>query len=117
MSLIVGILDAPSNLVSSIMNDSVLITWTPPSTLPGTTMSFTIIASVDYPSETFATSQHDFLIGLCDVGVSSCYSNCELSLSVKSINQAGDGESTSITVPVPPFLCDGAEHGIILYNG
>ncbi len=110
----IGILYAPSNLASSVINDSVLVTWAPPSTLPGTTMSFTVNASVRYQSETFTTSQHNFLIGLCDLSVnSSCYSNCELSVSVKSINQAGEGEPTSITVPVQPFLCDGAEHGII----
>ncbi len=103
--------------VMNEMNDSVLITWTPPSTLPGTTMNFTINVSVGDHSETFATSDPNFLIGLCDVGVNSgCYSNCELSVSVKSINQAGEGEPASITVPVQPFSCDGAEHGMHNYN-
>ncbi len=94
------------------MNDSVLITWTPPSTLPGTTMNFTINASVGDHSKTFATSQDNFLIGLCDLGVnSSCYSNCELSVVVRSINQAGVGEPASITVPVQPFSCGKAGNG------
>ena len=88
-----------------------LVAWTPPSTLPGTTMSFTVNASVGDQSEIFTTSQHDFLISLCDLGVSDCYSNCELSVSMKSMNQAGEGEPASITVPVQPFLCDGAEQG------
>ena len=108
---VVGILDAPSNLASSVLNDSVLVTWTPPSTLPGTTMSFTVNVSVGDQSETFATSQHNFLIGLCDLGVSGCYSNCELNVVVQSMNKAGEGESTSITVPVQLFPCDGAENG------
>ncbi len=112
ISAIVGILDAPSDLVSSVLNDSVLVTWTPPSTLPGTMMSFTVNASVGDRSETFTTSQHNFLIGLCDLGVSSCYSNCELSVSVRSMNQVGEGEPAYITVPVEPFLCDGAEQGM-----
>ena len=74
-------------------------------------MSFKVNASVRNHSETFATSQHNFLIGLCDLGISACYSNCELSVSVRSINQAGVGEPASITVPIQPFSCDGAEHG------
>ncbi|XP_064389274.1 uncharacterized protein LOC135337289 isoform X3 [Halichondria panicea] len=106
-----GILDAPSNLASSAMNDSVLITWTPPSTLPGTTMSFRVNASVGDQSEIFTTSQHNFLIGLCDLGVnSSCHSNCELSVSVRSINQVGEGEPAYTTISIQLFSCDGAEN-------
>ena len=112
----IGILDAPSNLASSAMNDSVLITWTPPSTLPGTTMSFRVNASVGDQSEIFTTSQHNFLIGLCDLGVSSCYSNCELSVFVRSINQVGEGEPAYTTISIQLFSCDGAKNGINAVN-
>ena len=110
--LCVGLLATPKDLMYTVMDEFVNLTWSPPYTLPETDLEFRVTISIPDYSNNIFTFQPSLIFSYSTLNISRCHSSQQINFTIRGVNSIEElGEPAFISVVLPQKIscCEDAE--------